>query len=121
MSFSTILARLASDESGLRSLNLSSSKLGDEDARKLATALQRDIVLTAADLTNNAITDVGVRALSAALQTNQTLTVLNLTGNQVSQEALQPLTLALQRNRKIMVPWAKAGIANNQFLGAIKI
>jgi hypothetical protein len=60
-----------------------SNNIGDEGARTLAAALDRNATLTQVDLASAYIGDVGARALAAALANNATLAFLNLYRNKI--------------------------------------
>jgi Ran GTPase-activating protein (RanGAP) involved in mRNA processing and transport len=65
----------------VRTLDLSSNKIGPEGASALGEALKVNTVLTFLGLWLNNIGDEGAEAIAEALKVNATLTKLNLEGN----------------------------------------
>ena len=63
------------------SLTLGSNVIGDQGAKRLATALACNSTLTTLSLDNNGIGYQGAEQLTTALERNSTLTILNLRGN----------------------------------------
>jgi Ran GTPase-activating protein (RanGAP) involved in mRNA processing and transport len=87
----------------LKVLNLHLNQIGDEGAKALAKALERNQTLRELDLESNQIGDEGALALAEALAKNQTLTMLNLAHNKIGVEGAQALAEALKRNQKLTI------------------
>ena len=91
--------------SGLRSLQMSFSEIGDAGASALAESLQGNATLTALWLCRNGIGDEGASALAVFLEGNTTLKVLDLQLNGVISEAQRSsISAAGPRGLKIIWP-----------------
>ena len=78
----------------LGSLNLSSNTVGDEGAKSLASALEKNAALHAhgLDLRSNSVGDEGCKSLASALENNTTLHTLMLEFNLMGKEGAKTFT-----------------------------
>jgi hypothetical protein len=79
-------------------LYLGTNNIGDDGARHLAAALERNNALQVLDLAGNNIGDYGARHLAAALERNVTLRELFLYGNNIGEAGAAALRAVLGTN-----------------------
>ena len=87
--------------STLCKLNLSSNKITDEGAKKLAEAIQVNVTLQKLNLCGNEIADEGAKGLGEAIQINMTLQKLNISSNRITDEGAKGLSEAIQVNMSL--------------------
>ena len=73
--------------------------IGYEEAKALATALEKNTTLGSLDLDVNTIGDEGAKALATALEKNRSLERLYLYANFIGKEGIDALTSVLEKNK----------------------
>ena len=96
------LATALEKNTTLVSLDLYANNIGDEGAKALATALEKNTTLESLDLDVNTIGDEGAKALATALEKNTTIRGLNLNANNIGKEGIDALTSVLEKNKILL-------------------
>ena len=91
-SFNTIIFGLK--QNIITHLKINNCQIGYEEAKALATALEKNTTLVSLDLYANNIGDEGAKALAPALEKNTTLVTLNLDRNRIGAEGAKALATA---------------------------
>ena len=91
-SFNTIIFGLK--QNIITHLKINYCQIGYEEAKALATALEKNTTLVSLDLYANNIGDEGAKALAPALEKNTTLVTLNLDRNRIGAEGAKALATA---------------------------
>ena len=99
--FTGQLRCLARNDSGLTTLDLTWSQIGDTGATALTQALSFNSTLTTLDLSHIQMEDTGAAAISQALSSNSSLTKLDLTFNQIGDTGATALLQALSFNSSL--------------------
>ncbi|CAM4963032.1 unnamed protein product [Rotaria socialis] len=98
-------------------MNLKAMKIGNDETRFLADALENNKTITELNLSNNEIGDIGAQYLAHALRDNKTLTslifgcdykkktltLLDLSGNEIGNTGAQHFATALQKNQTLTI------------------
>jgi Leucine-rich repeat (LRR) protein len=93
--------KAVSDNECIKSLEMSSNHMGDDQFAKLATILKKNTALQRLDLNRNGISPRGARSLANALKTNTGLLDLELGSNAVKDEGALAISEALKKNGKL--------------------
>lgn len=75
--------------------------IGDDGAKKLASAIAYNKSITRLDLSSNAIADAGGAALAEALGLNSSLLVMNISDNRMKHVAGDAFAIAMAKNKII--------------------
>eukprot|EP01125_Pyxidicula_operculata_P021013 TRINITY_DN7933_c0_g1_i1.p1 TRINITY_DN7933_c0_g1~~TRINITY_DN7933_c0_g1_i1.p1 ORF type:complete len:326 (-),score=36.54 TRINITY_DN7933_c0_g1_i1:33-896(-) len=88
-------------ESNIANLKLSSARIDDLGAKKIAEGLKNNFTLTELNLSRNRIGEEGVKCLSEALKTNNSITTLDLSGHLGGYEGEVHLSEMMKINSSI--------------------
>ena len=99
-SFNTIIFGLK--QNIITHLKITNCQIGYEEAKALATALEKNTTLVSLDLDVNSIGDEGAKALATVLEKNTTLQILELYENNIGDEGAKALATALEKNTTLV-------------------
>jgi len=94
-----LISRLTSNESEI--MMMGGNNIGDEGAREVATALNKNTKLIRLHINYNNIGDKGAQAIATALEQNTTLTILDISRNNIGVDGAQAIATALKINKTL--------------------
>lgn len=75
--------------------------MGDDDAARLASALENNKLIKTLDLSQNRITDIGAKSIAKAMKTHPGIVHVNLSKNQIGLDGITELKQAFLFNNQI--------------------